>query len=76
MNHYERLQQARRELEAAQGQMRLHEMVWQSEWESAPNPFVAIKRYLTARERARRQKAYAPLAQARENLAKLEGKKK
>lgn len=51
---------ARYAYEVALDALRGQEALWQAEWEAAPNPFVAVQRYLCPEARARR----APVTQA------------
>ena len=64
------------EVEAATKVMRVHEAEWLHEFRQAANPFVAIKRYLSAEQVKRRAAANEPWNAARKALADFVSSKK
>ena len=45
------------------------EYIWQAEWEAAPNPFIAIKRWIANRER--RMEYIRPWLEAKNKLERF-----
>ena len=57
--------------EHALAQLNFHEMLWMSEWHSAPNPWIALERWLAPEAKARRAAVLEPFYAARDKYLEL-----
>jgi hypothetical protein len=51
----EQIETAKNAAEDAVRNLRAHEVVWDARWSSAPNPFKAVKEYVSPENRAMRK---------------------
>jgi acyl carrier protein phosphodiesterase len=67
----QQLETAKNAAEDAARNLRVHEVVWDAKWYASPNAFIAIKEYVSAKNRAMRKPvidAYLDARQAYDSL--------